>query len=91
MVRRKSDNAIKYVGIKENRLYWIIEEQFLCFVHIDFDCRTRKAHFGKSVASLSGDSAAICELGNLVHDPENYFLDYSTAVNDKQVTCSLAS
>ena len=91
MIRRKSNNAIECIGSKDSGLYCITEEQFLFSAHVDLDRRAREAHLGKLVASLGGDFAARLELGNLVHDAENYFFDYSTVVKDEQATCNLAS
>ena len=73
MIRKKSDNAIECIGIKENGLNWITEKQFLYLAHVDLDRRAREAHLGKPVASLGGDSVARLELENLVHDAEKYF------------------
>ena len=55
-------------------LYWITEEQFMHLAHVDLDRGTNKAHLDNSVARFSRDSATRFELGNLVHDAENYIL-----------------
>ena len=44
----------------------------------------------KPASSLRGDNETRPELENLIQDAENYFLNYSTIVNDKQATCNLA-
>ena len=73
VIRRKFYNVIECIGIKENGHYWITEEQFLYLAHVNLHRRTNKAHLGKSVVCLGGDSVVRLELGNLVHDAENYF------------------
>ena len=90
VIRRKSDNAIECVEIKENRLYWIVEEHFLYLAHVNLDCRTNKAHLDNLVASFGRNRAARLGLRNLVRDVDNYFSDYSSLVKDEQATCNLA-
>ena len=58
--------------------------------NVNLDQRTNKAHLDNSVARFGRDSAARLELGNLVHDAENYFFDYFLVLKDEQATCNLA-
>ena len=75
VIRRKSDNAIEYIGIKENKIYWITEKQFLYLAHVDLDRGINKAHLGNSVANFDRDSVARLKIENLVHNAEIFLLN----------------
>ena len=87
MIRRKSDNAIECIGTKENGLYWITEEQFLYLAHVDLHQGTNQNYLHKTVVRDNRDSEPRIELGNLVHDAENYFSDYSLVAKDEKAIC----